>query len=540
MATVAQVAKRYSTFNNEGRAELRLDSPVPLEFQDGLSPTEIHHTMLRLVGQYEAADYAEKVLVDQEISRLDSAVHSLEVECARHDINAFVEYAFTDKNGNPLKQAAIHREWHEAIDLYDRVCIVAPRDHGKTVQIAVARCLWELGREPNLRIKIVCQSDEKAKERLASIKEHLERNPKVQEVFPNLRPAEKGSWTKHKIYVERDAFHVDASIEAKGVLSSASGGRADLIIGDDTCDRRNSLGFPKLRTQVKQAWKDDWTNLLEEEGGRIVYICTLWHTDDLSHRILENAEYFVVFHAIDEKMTPVWPEVWTTPRLQRRRREIGRLSFDRGFRQIALSGEVVCVDQDWIEYKSAPRGDGDNLLRIDGYDPAIGKKAANHYFGHVGIVIDMDEGYVYVEVARQGRYSFKQQTQLLLDNTAARRSFRVVLEATAAQDWLAQHALDLAPIPIETVKPSVDKMLRLQRVTPLLENGRVFFDPSMEPMKIEDPEEGDLVSQLLNFPLSAHDDLVDAFVYACTAAQDMLLDRVVEEHELDCNVIAIG
>ena len=252
MTTVAQ-HERYSTFDNDGRGQLRLDPPVPLEFRDGLSPTEIHKTMRRLVGQYEGSDYAEQALIDQEISRLDSALHSLEVECARHDINAFVEYAFTDKLGIPLKQATIHREWHEAIDLYDRVCIVAPRDHGKTIQIAVARVLWELGRDPNLRIKLVCQSDEKAKERLASIKEHLERNPKVSEVFPNLRPAEKGSWTKHKIYVKRDAFHVDASVEAKGVLSSASGGRADIVIGDDACDRRNSLAFPKLRTSVKQA-----------------------------------------------------------------------------------------------------------------------------------------------------------------------------------------------------------------------------------------------------------------------------------------------
>ena len=280
--------------------------------------------------------------------------------------------------------------------------------------------------------------------------------------------------------------------------------------------------------------------MLEEEGGRIIYICTLWHTDDLSHRILENAEYHVVFHAIDENFTPVWPLIWTTPRLARRRREIGRLAFDRGFRQIALSGEVVCVDQDWIQYRRTPRGDNGNLLRIDGYDPAVGKKAANDYFGHVGIAIDTEESLIYVEVARQGRHSFKRQTQILLDNTAARRSYRVILEAVAAQDWLAQHALDLAPIPIETVKPNVDKMLRLQRVTPLLENGRVFFHPSMEPTKIEDPEEGDLVSQLLNFPLSSHDDLVDAFVYCCAFAQDLLLDQVYEDAELDCNVIAIG
>jgi len=50
--------------------------------------------------------------------------------------------------------------------------------------------LWELGRDPNLRIKIVCASEAIAVDRSRFLRRSIERNPKIRKVFPHLRPSE--------------------------------------------------------------------------------------------------------------------------------------------------------------------------------------------------------------------------------------------------------------------------------------------------------------------------------------------------------------
>ena len=141
------------------------------------------------------------VVLEQLIGQVEVATDDLRIQQARKDPNAFIEYCFEDKNG-PLKQAELHRVWQSEIahPVWNptgnvRAMIIAPRDHGKTTQIPVGRALWEIGNDPNLRIKIACQSDRKAVERLFEITDHMERNERVKKVFPHLKPAARGDYT---------------------------------------------------------------------------------------------------------------------------------------------------------------------------------------------------------------------------------------------------------------------------------------------------------------------------------------------------------
>lgn len=195
---------------------------------------------------------------------------------ARAHFPSFVEYiACNESTGEPVRMQWFHDEWSQAMDTGNRVLIIACRNSGKTSQV-VWRVIWELGRNPDLRIKIACAADGRAKERLFEISQHITMNPRVREVFPNLEPDPNASWSKHALYLKRTARHRDASVEALGITATATGGRCDLLIADDVVDRRNALSMPALREGVKQAWKSDWTNLLEPDS-RIWYIATLWH-----------------------------------------------------------------------------------------------------------------------------------------------------------------------------------------------------------------------------------------------------------------------
>src|SRR5207244_3033278 len=107
---------------------------------------------------------------------------------ARRDANVFAAFAFRDGDGAALCQAQVHRELQEFLGGHDRALVELPRDHGKTVQLCV-RVLWELGRRPALRIKVVCATEALAVERGRFLRAAIADNPRLCMVFPHLIPA---------------------------------------------------------------------------------------------------------------------------------------------------------------------------------------------------------------------------------------------------------------------------------------------------------------------------------------------------------------
>lgn len=936
---------------------------------------ELRVKVQRLRSEIQAAGVAEDLdLVEDLVAELDQAIDQIHVQHARDDPNAFIEYVFTDKFGHQLKQSKFHRDWQELIahdewnpNGVNRAMIIAPRDHGKTTQIPVGRVLWELGRNPNLRIKIACQSDSKAMERLFEITDHMERNERVIKVFPHLRPAQRGDWcvpvdcevrladgrkvrideieigmpvfgwcdrdrkiqiadiefvsdvilkpcvfvttesgrrfrasadhrmlsvnqeykragdleigdpvalgqrylesppgqvnihpptgspgvsayearllgylvgdgytatkaggpwftngdvdvlddfhkctramtwsiseyadrgtykmigvvrghseanprkwlddhdllgkrsgdkripesvrrssgalaeflsayfvcdgcldesvnrisfttmseqlardvqdallaigaggrltpdrssgawkvsasgwdavrladilspircgklnrlkewatryrsshdeelrrsdlwhesgsgwrggdwrrrrpgdpktlrwervvsvidigilpciditiakpvdtfllddgfvahnTKHKIVVHRTLFSKDASIEALGIMSTATGGRCDLLIADDIVDRRNAIQFPQIRETIKHAWKSDWTNLLEPDG-RVVYICTLWHTADNSHELMRNPAYAVLAHAINEKLgemeayfiapgekrnrkewkEPLWHH-WDYDALLARKIEIGSIEFDRAFRNIALSGEIIVVQPKWIRYfETLPPPE--RLVFFQGFDLAIGKRHQHDYFAAVTVAVDVEELILYVVEFYRARLSFTQQAMAVINGCLKWEPEQQRVESTAYQESLPQYLDELvgkqidqdgqlvAPgsgaagvqfvpaLPIVRTKPQLDKMARLKAVTPFLERGQILFDPIMDPdSEIFVSGSGNLIAEITQFPLAPKDDLTDGFVHAVNGAARWLAQKYTDDSdgdELGCQVTIVG
>ncbi len=349
-------------------------------------------------------------------------------------------------------------------------------------------------------------------------------------MFPNLVPAGKGDWTKHKIVVQRTSIMKDASVEALGITSTATGGRADILIADDVVDRRNALNFPALRESIKGSWKSDWTNLLEPEG-RIWYICTLWHTADLSHELQRSPEYFKVEHKIGPNLEPIWPEKWGAKELLARKREIGSTEFDRGFRNIALSGDIVVVQPEWISfYAERP----DDLIIYTGYDLAIKKKATNDYFASVAAGFSPKTGLIYILRAWRDRLSFPQQVITLKREGRHLKPIAMGVEDVAYQDALREHLVDTTLLPVIPVKHrGLSKTLRLEKITPYLENGKILFAAHLNPQSPYFKEHrGDLVTELLQSPLSAHDDLQDAFVHVVMLIVEDFIANLESEDDI--------
>jgi phage terminase large subunit-like protein len=482
-------------------------------------------------GNKSGAEGVKTLKVKQAKARRTS-----DVKQSREDPNKFIEYCFRDsETGKPLQQAEIHKELQAAMLSGEDVVNEFPRDHGKTTQLE-AHAIWQLGNNPNLRIKIVCASDSKAVERLFAITQHLEQNDRVRSVFPWLKPAQRGDWTKHKIVVDRPFITRDASIEALGVLSTATGGRADKLYADDVVDRRNALELPKLRETVKSAWDSDWSNLLEPTA-QVVYNATPWHVADLTHKLRKNPTYRHMRQAVGvagDHFKPIWEEKWTRALLERRKLKIGQLEFDRGFRLIALSGDIATVSQDWISYwGDAP--DVSTLQVFAAFDVSSGE--AKDYFACVVLGLDPKTLQMYVLEAWHAKLTFLARAEAI-ESIVQRWQPSLVGVEQESMKSLAQYMDATTVLSILPLRPHLAKAIRLMSVTPVLERGQILFNPVLEPSRIFNREQhGDLVGELTEFPLCANDDLVDAFVYAIMMAQSFGGDEDRGDADIDVQVL---
>src|SRR5436190_4165710 len=142
----------------------------------------------------------------------------------------FATFCFTDPAGRPLRPAAVHRELQRSLGRHARALVELPRDHGKSVQVCI-RLLWELGRNPALRVRIVCATEALAAERGRFLRDAIRANRRLGFVFPHLRPARP--WEATGFTVARPGDLIGPSVAAAGVGGASTGARADLLVCDD-------------------------------------------------------------------------------------------------------------------------------------------------------------------------------------------------------------------------------------------------------------------------------------------------------------------
>lgn len=215
-----------------------------------------------------------------------------------------------------------------------------------------ARVLWELGRNHELRVKIVSSVDDSAIAILSVIHDSIERNERLHRVFPTLELDYDKGVQKDALYIKREIIQRDFTIKAYGVLSSAAGGRADILIMDDVVEYANAIKNPAMRVKVLDAVRRIWFPL-KSNFARMWWVCTPYHAEDATHALRRDeafdqewwtpAEIFEPqFDAegnpiYDDEGKPVytktvlWPEEWPQTKLDAKKREIGLLAYTQQY-----------------------------------------------------------------------------------------------------------------------------------------------------------------------------------------------------------------
>lgn len=399
------------------------------------------------------------------------------IAAAREDVNSFVEYVMRDEmTGKGVSQAPIHRSWQKLADQHDRVLIWSHPDSGKTSNLAVARTLFELGRNHNLRFVILAETHGQAAKIVGIIKRYLTHSKELREVFPGLRPGLP--WQETEVTVARsNPLIKDPSVRAVGAATALLSARVDRLVVDDI------LSFENARTDVQRRklidWFDNTPNSRLTADARVIFIGTAFHPDDLMHYLAktwskDGVQRAFRFPLIDDDPAsptygaPRWPEKWPMRRIMEKRRSTHPLEFSRTYMCLARSDEAARFKREYIEV-ALSRGEGRVMsplgLRVHpsklipggrtytGVDLGVGQKAQHDLTCFFTIFLHPDGSREVLDV-ESGRWTFPEIADRIMNpnNGLYRRYAQTAffVEGNGAQDFLRQHVTSLTAIPIQS------------------------------------------------------------------------------------------
>lgn len=466
------------------------------------------------------------------------------IERSRDNLNFFSQWAFREKYDN----AWFHRQWFNAAQNPEvrRAINIAPRNSGKTTCWSKKTPLWLLGRDNNIKILLLSRTSSRAMANLRFIRQNIEDNARVKMVFPTLEPSMP--WSDDELAVKNTRNDGESSVLARGLGGSITGFRADILAVDDLIDKTN-VGTDLQRAKVSEYWDEQVLPTLNPDG-RVFIVGTRYSNKDWYARMMESEGYkdnLFIFPAfkvdenkelvLDENGQPIsyWPQRWSTQRLLERKQEVtsteGSIAFSAQYMCDPSGYEGMLFRSDWLQFYT-----GDELMQhygdleyLMGVDPNISAEAKSDNTAIVTIAVDRKHNDVYLldifaqpldfidQVKKLRELATK--TQLNIGKyflSGEQRIRKVGIESIAYQKALSATGYTMGLPVQEVIHGRTDKVTRLLRIQPHIENGRIKFpDPEVHrDLKWWAP----FLDEYLSFPRGRRDDMCDALEIAISVA----------------------
>jgi len=430
------------------------------------------------------------------------------IEAARQSPNFFAAYVME------YEQGALHLTIQDHLFQHDNAYIELPRGHGKTSQM-VLRCAWEIGRNPDVRIKYIQQSDRDASKTTALVK-HIIESDKYRAVFPGIKP-DQDCWGRQDFKVQGTTWQRDSTMEARGIFGR-SGGRADILIADDVCDLRNAIQQPTLREQVKEFWYNNWLPMRDSTEGRVPRtwkIGTCYHVDDITAdwRGLHFDDGGLLRQPVKGFQSP-WPEQITHEYLSEVRAEVGPIAYARAYELTPVTSELIIFAADWIDgnlYDEIPDAEitGEAIASFD-FAFTEKKMGGDPDWSVCLIGWRGPTGHLYIMDMLRVRESFPKFARRAMDLCDHHGVASGIAEANGPQAGLVQQLNEMSRFPITPAKRDRDKVTRATERQSFVESGR--FHLRRGEGNRHDKRLDALYDEMTTFPASGHDDCVDAAV----------------------------
>jgi len=487
-----------------------------------------------------------------------------QIEEARRSPLALYQLLFTDESGKPVVIKFFHKEWEQLILKNRLVMIRAARELTKT-SFMLAAVLWMLGQNINIRIKWLGENDISATKRLGVIHSVIDNSPVYKHVFPHVVKVGRSSKRPNNVTMlnlERGIETPEPTIEALGVTSAGTGGRADLIVMDDIVGESNSILKPSMMPKVLNKVQSDWLATLVG-GGRVWNIHSPWHENDANNWLWNNATWECREYHHGKPGDPyysIFPERWPRARLLERRAWYGELHYARAYLCKLFTVDTVIVMPQHLRRYGRSVLTPDKLQRataVISIDPSKGKDVQKGKTAYVGLTVllfvDNLAGYKPVQFDEQGnpwppppnppfeiftvesyqiKVSTRLQVKLLWEVARTWAASYILVENEGMQtlaEWLQEEQrqnplLGAQIMPVQT--KGMGKGARLLAITPLLDRPEgqppiLWFHPDTIstrplPQNITLPDGSqaeilrDLREQVLSFP-TPYMDILDSW-----------------------------
>jgi predicted phage terminase large subunit-like protein len=388
--------------------------------------------------------------------------------------------------------------------------VLAFRGSGKSTICTILRSIYEIIRDPNIRILLASKSHGNAKGFLREIKNQFERNERLIEIFGNFVGGRK--WGEEEVEVmQKTSTWKEPTISTVGVGSTVVSKHYDMINGDDLVDGKNARTITMREQMLTWYYMTLHPTLIpfsekNPNSGKFPHEGTRFNYADMYGYLIANefADDHLIIPALSPDGVSAWEEEYPAEHFIGERKKKGSIIFNAQYQCNAAAMKGALFRWDWIQWYAAAERPKTGRVYM-GVDLAIGEKATNDCFAIVVISVT-DSGHIYIVDWYEGRKRFSEQADLVEKYAADWNPIRIGIESNAYQAALAGELVERnAALPIKKVYTKEDKITRAERNTALFEAHRVFICETGSEI---------LVDRFLMFPNDPKKDLVDAFDFA--------------------------
>ena len=498
----------------------------------------------------------------EEFPNLDEIEKQLVKELCLMSTAAMTEIILGYKNPSHIE------EWYSILDnkKYKKIVIAAPRSSAKSTCFSINFPLNEIVRDCNIRILIVSNTLEQAQLFLREIKGRIERDQRYREYAGDLVPRYPEKWTEREIIINRTNLDLkDATISIVGMGGSILTRRADIIICDDILNQENTR-TPEQRTKVK-SWFYEVLLPVLEPGGRLIFVGTVWHKNDLLSELLEDPSFdfrkkykSIISDSERKDLWDKWAELMNVDKkeaekfLEQNKEEMYRgvkvlweerlpyhllyllrkenyVAFQKMYQNEVVTNEFSKFREEWIErakemgknYRLVKRLPPDLEISVitQGVDLAVSQKedADDTVILTLG---KLHDGRLIVLNIERGKFTPAETRALIKEQYQAFKPIQIRVENVAYQEAMRRDLAD-ANLPVRghrTGKDKYDEILGIESIAVLMENERLIL-----PYDKSDPRTISLIDELCDemrrYPMGHTGDSLMALWFAWSAMRDI-------------------
>lgn len=469
-------------------------------------------------------------------------------------IDAFASLVLSDYIQGPHSDLHLYlyKNFRDKVHTGARECIIAPRAGSKSTLMTLALPLWAICHNIYHFIVIASDTADQAEDFLTWIKDELESNLVLSELYPEIFGAGK-VWRNDRI-VTKNRILIRA-VGSGGKMRGRRWGRyrVECVLLDDV-ENRQMIASATLRNSLITWFDQDVCKTGSRAQDLDIFVAgTILHKDSLLNSLYEDDTYSS-WNAVKYQSVVSWAEdkehwaIWRTILTDRynKLRQYDAMNYFLRHKEVMLEGtEVLWKGWDtyyqlmvemvtdgelafYRERQNLPVSPNEQIFSINKLfyyteeefsalnnkdlmhvlylDSALGKSTSKHdYSSLVYLVKHIPTGYIFIRAVSRKKQSVTKQIENIIAWLKKGEIHRVGVEANAFQiligDELKKEIIkNKLQAKVISVQHNVDKAARIESLEPYILNGTIRF----RPQGLED-----LISEMQWYPFG-HDDGLDS------------------------------